>query len=663
FDNEQFYQTQYGLLKSRSLAQRVVTNLNLADDPAFLPGGRHAPAANDRPARERQAADHLLAGLTVNPVRTSQLVQVSYQSQNPAEAAKIANAVGDNFIASNLERRYQASAYARQFLEDRLNQIRSKLEDSERALVAYAASHQIIDMNEGSTNPPPAQNGQPAPQPAQQSLPAANLEAMDTALQQAKNARIEAEEHWRQAQSTSGLGLPEILQSPTIQALQQSKAALQADYQDKLAIFKPDYPAMIEIRGKMAEIDRQIAANVAAVKQSVRAQYQTALRQEGMLNGQVDRLKGDVLDLRNRSIQYNIIQREVDTDRTLYDGLLQRYKEVGVAGAVGANNISVIDRASVPTVPFRPRPMFNLAVASLVGLVTGILMAFGIEQLDQSIKSPEEIETKLGLPLLGAIPLMGRGQTPTAALADPRSALTEAYHSLRTALQFSTAEGAPRSLLVTSAGPGEGKSTTAIALARAFARLGRTVLLIDADLRNPSLHRAFAAREGKGLSNVLIGGASLDDAVGPSGQPNLSVLTSGPLPPNPAELLAGSKMTEALALAAREFDFVIVDGPPIMGLADAPLLANAVDATALVIEAGSARQGLIKATVRRLQAAGAPLVGAILTKFDPGKATSSYGYGSGYGYAYAYSYDYGGARKGAEPRASWSRPDRWFQRK
>lgn len=661
FDNEQFYQTQYGLLKSRSLAERVVASLNLADDPTFLRqtgGDAGQTDAANRAARERRAADQVLKGLTINPVRTSQLVQVSYRSPSPTIAAKIANAVSDNFITANLQRRFQASAYARQFLEGRINQIRQKLEDSERELVAYAASHEIINLSE--TQNAAASAGETPPPPTQQSLPAADLAAMDSALQEAKNQRIQAEQHWRQAQSTSGLGLPEILQSPTVQVLQQNRAALQADYQDKLSIFKPDYPAMIEIRAKMAEIDREIAANVATVKQSVRAQYQMALNQENSLAAQVGRLKGDVLDLNNRSIQYNIIQREVDTDRTLYDGLLQRYKEVGVAGAVGANNISIIDRARAPTVPFQPRPFFNIGVAGLAGLILGALLAFGIEQVDETIKSPEDIESKLGLPLLGAIPMLAKAGAPTKALTDPRSPLSEAYHSLRTALQFSTPDGAPRSLLVTSAGPGEGKSTTAIALAQAFARLGHKVLLIDADLRNPSLHRQFPSQRTEGLSNVLTGAADLARTVQATPHPNFALLTSGPVPPNPAELLSGRKMKQLLAAASRQFDLIVVDGPPIMGLADAPLLANAVDATTLVIEAGATRQGLIRTAVRRLQSGGAQLLGGVLTKFDVRKATSSYGYGSTYGYAYAYSYGYGEKPK---RRSGWSLPSLWFQRR
>jgi len=659
FDNEQFYQTQYGLLKSHSLAERVVASLNLADDPAFQEQTARQGEARttDRAARERAAADAVLRGLTVTPVRTSQLVQVSYESPNPALAAKVANAVSDNFITANLERRFQASAYARRFLEDRINAIRQKLETSERALVAYAADHQIIDLSGSALVRSASGDGPSAP--TQQSIPATDLVAMDTALQAARNDRIQAEQRWRQAQATTGIGLPDILQSPTIQALQQSKAALQADYQDKLSIYKPDFPAMVQLRARLAEIDREITSNVAAIKAAVRSQYQIAVRQEASLAGQVNQLKGAVLDLNNRSIGYNIIQREVDTDRTLYDGLLQRYKEVGVAGAVGANNISIVDRAKVPTSPFQPRPLFNVGIAGLIGLMLGALLAFVIEQVDETIKTPEDIETKLGLPLLGAAPALGKAQLPAAALANPRSALSEAYHSLRTALQFSTAEGAPRSLLVTSSGPGEGKSTTSMALAQGFARLGLRVLLIDADLRNPSLHREFGGNRAEGLSNLLTGGGELAKMAQPTGHPHLYLLTSGPSPPNPSELLAGPRLAQLLGEATRDYDLVVIDGPPIMGLADALLLANVADATALMIEAGATRRGLIRSAIRRLHGGGARIVGGVLTKFDVSKATNSYGYGTGYGYAYAYSYDYGGPPK---PRLDWSKPGRWFQR-
>jgi capsular exopolysaccharide synthesis family protein len=345
------------------------------------------------------------------------------------------------------------------------------------------------------------------------------------------------------------------------------------------------------------------------------------------------------MDLRNRSIQYNILQREVDTNRSSYDGLLQRYKDIGVAGAVGTNNVSIVDRAELPRSPYKPQLLINLAIAGGIGLLLGLGAAFGLESLDETVKVPEDIEGKLGLPLLGAIPMLEKGASIEEAMADARSSLSEAYYSVRTALQFSTNDGVPRSLLVTSARPSEGKSTTAVALARNFAKLGMNVLLVDGDLRNPSLHRALRADSSTGITNYLTGAATLAELVQVTDQPNLAFIPCGPLPPNPAELLAGAKIRSMIADAEQAFDLLIIDGPPVMGLADAPLLASAVAGAVLVIEAGATRQGLAKAALRRLALGNARILGGILSKFS--LKSAGYGYGYGYGYAYAYDYDYG----------------------
>jgi succinoglycan biosynthesis transport protein ExoP len=646
---EEFYQTQYGLLKSRTLAERVVSRLNLASDPdflnqrrggllRFLDRGKDDKLTGDVASRNRRAASILMHHLKIEPVRNSRLVKISYDSPNARTSSRVINALADNFIASGLERRFEASTYARSFLEDRLRQLKQKLEESERQLVAYAASQQIINVSDGDTGA----NGVSSPG---QSLTSSSLVALNGALAQAKGERIRAETHWRQAQSSSGMGLPEILQSSTIQTLQSRRTQLQSDYQDKLKIYKPEFPAMTQIKAQIDETDRQMQAEIATIKDSVRAQYEVALRQERSLEGQVGGLKSSVLDLRSRSIQYNIIQREVDTNRSLYDGLLQRYKEIGVAGGVGTNNISIVDAAETPIGPYQPKPLINLGASLLLGLVLGVVLAFGLEYLDDSIKVPEDVETKLGVPLLGSIPNLEKGVTSREALADGRSGFSEAYYSVRTALQFSTDTGVPRSLLITSARPSEGKSTTALALAHNFARLGMRVLLIDGDLRNPSLHHHLSCDNSAGFSNYLIGASALFDVLQSTDQANLVFLPCGPLPPNPAELLAGGKVRTLLAKAEEQFDLVIIDGPPIMGLADAPLLASVAGGTVMVVEAATTRRGLARAALRRLQIGHARILGAVLTKFNIRKA--GYGYAYGYGYSYAYSYGQG---PGDEPR-------------
>ena len=516
----EFYQTQYSLLKSRSLAERVVARENLASNPAFVGQSSGGPLSfvtglfgrKDTPPTQQNLAANLRRGSTilsqnlkVDPVRGSRLVKVSYESPDPKIAAQVTNSIAENFIGANLDRRFESSAYARKFLEERLATVKAKLEDSEKQLVAYASTQQIINV----ATPGPTGG---AEQTASQSLTASDLLSMNTALGQAKADRIKAEQRWRQAQ-TSAMSMPEVLASPTISALSQTKAGLMSQYQEKLATYKPDYPDMIRLKAQIDEIDRQITAETGAIKQSIYAAYQVAAKQEASMSGQVQGLKSGVMDLRTRSIQYNILQREVDTNRTLYDGLLQRYKEIGVAGGVGSNNISIVDRAEVPRAPYKPNMMLNLLIAAGVGLLLGVGAAFGLESLDETIKVPEDIEGKLGLPLLGAIPMLDKGVTIEQAMEDPRSAFSEAYYSVRTALQFSTNDGVPRNILVTSARPSEGKSTTSVALAKNFAKLGMSVLLVDGDLRNPSLHRVMRADSSQGLSNYLTGSARLQDLV------------------------------------------------------------------------------------------------------------------------------------------------------
>ena len=642
---DQFYQTQYGLLKSRSLAERVVNKMNLASDRSFLSSGSpvlgflHVRAELDDPIRKsfewrhRMALRKFIDHLKITPVRGSRLVRISYDSVDPRLAAQIVNSTMDGFIESNLEHRFQATAYARQFLDEHLADQKQKLEASERALVAYATAQHIVNIGAPTTSV----DGKTSSDG--ESLTGASLAALNEALAQAKGQRILAEQKWKAANSSSVMALPDVLSNPAVQALQARKAQLEGDYQDKLKIYKPDFPAMTQIRAQIDETDKQIQAQVANIKESLHEQYDVAQRQEGGLSGQVSGLTSSVLDLKSRSIQSDTLQREVDTNQQLYDGLLQEEKAIGVAGTAVSNNISKVDPAPTPYRPDQPRPLLNVLAAIVGGLVFGVLLAFGLEYLDDSIKVPEDVESKLGIPLLGSIPVLEKGVGAKEALADGRSALSEAYYSVRTALQFSTDTGVPKSFLVTSARPSEGKSTTALALAQNFARLGMRVLLIDGDLRNPSLHHYVSCDNTAGLSNYLIGASSLFDVVQATDRQNLFLLPCGPLPPNPAELLASGKVRGLLAKADDQFDLVIIDGPPVMGLADAPLLASVTAGTVLVIEAGTTRRGLARAAVRRLLTGQAHLLGAVLNKFSLRKA--GYGYAYGYGYSYAYSYGYG----------------------
>lgn len=629
---EEFFQTQYGLLRSKSLANRVIDQEGLATSTAFLdamgidvPGGGTGAPSRAQSLRIRELTLKAVQdNFKVNPVRGSRLVSISFDSPDPALSARITNAFASNFIQSNLERRYESSAYARRFLEGLIAQTKAKLEDAERQLVAYAANQEIINVSEegGAT---PDQN---------QSLASSNLGRINSALAEATAARVAAEEKWRQSRGEALMSLPDVYENPTIQHLTQERAKLDAQYQQNLRVYRPDYPEMIQLKSQIDELDRQTNSIAGAIRSSINAQYRVAANQESSLRAQVEGLKGDVLDFRSRSIQYNILQRELDTSRTLYDGLLQRYKEVSVIGAISTNNISVVDEAKAPQKPSSPNLVNNILLALLLGIALGGIAAFVIEALDETLATPEDVESKLGALVLGTIPRLDKNEVPSEALEDPRSGFSEAYYSLVTALQLSTPEGAPRSLLVTSAVPAEGKSTTAFAVAQNFARNGKNVLLVEGDLRNPSMHRLVGGDNEKGMSTLLSASARFEDVVQRTRVPNMSFIACGPLPPNPAELWGGEQIRAFLTNALDKYDHVVIDGPPVLGFADAPTLASSVSSTLFVLKSSSTRRGQARGALRRLQLGSARLAGIVMTHLS--SRATTYG-----GYDYSYDYHYG----------------------
>jgi polysaccharide biosynthesis transport protein len=627
-NSQEFYQTQYELLASRSLAERVVTTLGLVEDQKFrvsassesvfglikslvLGPDKQKAQPKTLDDKTRMATDNLGKILSISPVRGSRVVKINIDHIDPSEAQKIANGMAQVFIQDNLDRRYDASSYARKFLEERIQQLKVKLEDSEKQLVKYAEQQGIINLDDKKT------------------LAGTDLEDINKKLAEARNDRLKLELLWNRAQNTQGLGLQQILDSKAIQENRKLRTELAAQYQQKLAQFKPAFPAMVELRNQIQELDRQVQTEVKSIKDSIFSQYAAAKGQEEDLAGQLEATKGQVVDQRNRSIQYNILQREVDTNRTLYDGLLQRYKEIGVSGAVGTNNISIVDQADLPLRPRTPNLTLNLALGLVAGLLLGVLSALGLDYLDDSFKAPEDVEREVGLSVIGVVPKPQSGITIDEELSDQRSSVAEAIRSLRTGLQFATADGLPKTLLVTSSKPSEGKTTTTIALAKSLANIGLNVLLIDGDLRNASVHRHLRCSNELGLSNYLTGAKMPEEVVQGSTVEGLVVMASGPLPPNPAELLAGPKFLSLLTLSAESFDVVLIDGPPVMGLADAPLLSSLVQSTLVVIAANETRRSVVKVALRRLRMARANIIGSLLTKFDASQ--TGYGYGYGYG--------------------------------
>lgn len=629
-----YLRTEYELLQSRAMAERVASSLELGGDQSFLePRGLSIVGAirgifrardeSDKPdpaVRERVASAIVLANRSVRPVPGSRLVDVSYTDPDPARAQRIANAYAEAYIAANLDKRFQANAYAKAFLEDQVVQFKLRLEESERKMLEFAEREQIVIVTEKA------------------SIAEDNLAAANTALGQLISERIKNEKLWRQVANADSMNVPQILTNSAIDGLRTRRNTLIAEYQEKLEIFKPTFPAMLEISSKIKEIDRQIATEVEAIKASLKAAYDTSLSQEVAMREQVEQLRAEVLDLQKRSIQYNILKREVDTNRTLYNGLLQRYKEVDIAGGVGANNVLVVDRAQLPGHPSSPRIGRALLLAFGVGLGAGLGAAYLLERLDDTIHTPEDVEQLVGLPTLGVIPKVTSDGALQTELTDPRSAVSEAYRSLCTALQFATENGLPKTILITSATPSEGKSITAVAIARHFASMGQRVLLVDADMRMPSLHTKLRLDGSMGLSNYLTGACNPPEVMQRTDVPNLTFMASGPLPPNAADLLGSSRVLSLLSVGLEVFDLIVLDGPPVMGLADAQLLSSSTAATVFIVGAGQARMGAIRGALKRLQLSRGALIGAVLTKFDAKQAAYGYGYGYGYGDEYSYSH-------------------------
>jgi uncharacterized protein involved in exopolysaccharide biosynthesis len=552
--------TQQELLKSRSLAERVIDELGLDRSASAEPAPVVASAASgldqEGEAEGEDAKpdylDRLIAGyrkmtspstssqevlgreavvkrflesLTIEPVRSSRLVKVHVENTNPALAARIANATVQAFIAMGIERRVEASSYAKNFLEDQIKQMKARLEESERRLNSYAQSKKILTLDDKTS--------------------AVSLTYTDfaTALAKAEQERIRAESVYEEMKRNPEASTA-VVENKTIQAYKERRARLQIEYQENLRTYKPEFPKMLQLKAQIAEIQDQINREIANVAGSLKAARDAAAAEENALRQKVGQTRKEVLNTQEQSIDMNLLKREVDTNRQLYDNLLQRFKELGVSGNIVTNNVSVVDAAEPSLFPFKPNLLTNLLVGIVAGMLLGAAIVVTLEVMDDSIKYPDEVERILGLPLMGVIPKINRKRSNTKPVAmevhdDPRSTVAEAYRSVRTALQFSTAEGAPKRLVVTSTTRNEGKSTTSLALAINFAQMGQRVLLIDADMRNPTIHKLLGMSNDFGLSNLLSSDNRGDKMITPTAIPNLSVLTAGPVPPYPVDLLRG----------------------------------------------------------------------------------------------------------------------------
>ena len=639
---DDYYQTQYKILKSRNLAKRVIRALKLSENPEFADEKTvKAPAVENTDANPRlneglpeQVVDTYLKHLTVEPQQKSRLVKVSFDSYNPQLAADAANAVARSFIDFNIESKFEATNEARNWLEQQLQEMKAKMERSEESLNDYAAKNGIIFVNERQDEKKGVTNGS-------ENIVASRLSQLSTALVQATSDRIGKEAAYRSMQSANPEESAVIMSSLLMQKLKETLANFEAEYSQLSKVYKPDYPKMVRLREQIKQIRSSMAGEVSSAVGASKNDYEAALSKEKTLTVALDQYKQEALNLNERMVQYQILKREVETNKELYNALLQRMKETGLSASMTASNIMILDRAEVQKKPHKPMKAVNILISLLVGLFGGVGLAFFTEYLDNTVKTPDDIERGVALPSLGMVPHFGKLESRTnsslIAFDDKKSPLSEAYRSIGTYIQFSAAGKPPKTILVTSSRQGEGKSTTVVNAAIAMAHSVGKGIIIDADLRKPQLHKFFDADNTRGLSDYLTGNAALHtDLVQKTKVENLDIITSGIIPPNPSELLASQRMREMLQELAAEYDFIFIDSPPILGMSDSVVLSTMTDGVIIVIRARQTTKDHAAQSRKLLQGVNAKILGVVLN----GVTSSDLRYGS-YDYYYSYYYEGG----------------------
>ncbi|WP_395391159.1 polysaccharide biosynthesis tyrosine autokinase [Novosphingobium sp. BL-8A] len=634
-DTDRFLQTQVGIIQSRSLAQSVVESGKLDRDAAFFDAmGQDMPDADSlselggkktlEQARKDAAIEALMDNVSVDLPPDSRIVSISVSSHSPTYSAKLAQLYGERYIDRNLDQKYNSSSYARRFLADQLDEARDKVTQSERDLNQYARAAGLIRVTS---------QGESGNEESVLSVTNTTLVQLTDATSKATAERIAAEDRWRTLANVAPLSVPEVNSNPAIATLLSEKAKTEAALAEEQSRHLDDFVTVKSKKAEVAEYDQRIGAIADSLKKTAYLEYQAALQQEKSLTARVGALRGDALKEQDRGVQYAVLKRVADTNRTLYDTLLSRYNQLNAAAGASSNNLTLVDRAEVPTKPYSPRLFLNILISLVLGIIVAAAVVLLREVFDDTIRSPDDVERKLGMPLLGLIPLEKDGDVQNA-FTDRRSKVSEAFRSLVTNLRYSTASGLPQVLMVTSSRESEGKSTTARAVATDIALLGKRVLLIDADLRRPTLHRRMADQKATGLTDVLTGQKSFADAVHPTDVETLSYMSGLPVPPDPALILAGDGLTGFVEQARAQFDIVVVDCPPLLGLSDAALLANHADGVLFVIDASEFHRGAVKSALRRLALIKANVLGVVLNRFDPRVGGEDYSYYTNDYYSY-----------------------------
>jgi polysaccharide biosynthesis transport protein len=665
--SDDYLKTQYNILASRGLARRVIEQLQLdaisefnapkwwswkryigsASTTALTP--RSAPAGRGRELEQR-VLERFNNRLTIDPVTRSRLVDVNFESRDPVLAARVANMLAADFIEQSLDARWSAAQTAAEWLSQQLTGVKSKLEKSEDDLQDYAHKNGLTFLQNDKG--------------VVQNVANDRLQELQQELTRAQAERYSKEAIYRLVQKSDYGALPGVFENRMLQDLTVRLAELKQQHAQLSATFTPDYPRVKEVQNQIDEIEASLQQERTRAAEQITNEYLAAARREQLVRQALNEQRSQIDVIAGKSVQYNILKREVDTNKQLYEGLLQQWKEAGLSASLKAANIRVVDPAEPPVKPVGPIFALNLSVTAFLGLALGMCAGVFQERLDNTIKGADDVERVFGFSALALIPgvtalnrdqshfarFLNTGEDRTNGSGKIRKSVTrwyridrdgaehpsmmEAFRSLRTSLLLSAADSPPRSVLVTSTQPGEGKTTIATNLALALAQMFQRVLLVDADLRSPSLHRLFGRRNDAGLVHYLTGREDWPNLTRSSSISGLDLLTSGPVPPNPSELLSSPRMMELINSAKERYNFIVLDSAPMLALADSRILAPMVSGVLLVVSSGTIPREQVLHAQKGILSVGANLLGVVLNRVD--LATPGY-------------YDYRSCESSAEP--------------
>ena len=614
--NSEYYETQYKILKSRTFLEKVVASLRAPEETGTL---KSADESGDASLPEQAASEetaktltlgekaravslgHLYQDLEIVPVKKSQLLQIIFSSHDPEMAAHVANTVADEYIEYTWQNKLEPSDLAKESLEKEVAAMKAKLEGSERLLHDFVSKNEMIVLGNDKDY---------------ENLLTAKLSAVSQEMIRATSDRISKEAIYEEVRKSRN-EYAMVLEDPMIRSLTMEYAKLESEYFDLLKIHKPAYPAMVRLNDKIEKLKARIATEERKIIDTLDSDYKIALKREKNLNSVIQELRGQVTEFQDNMARFEIMKREVDTNRELYDSLLQRMKEVEIAAALTVSDVEILDKAQVPRRPFKPDKVKNTLLAIILGLFGGVFLAFFIEYFDTTVKSVQDIEKESVLPVLGIVPMSKHDPAQLVPSGKPyHGPVPEAFRSICASIQFKNSSKPPKQMLITSPVTKDGKSLCTVNIARSMAGDYAKGIVVDADMRKPKIHKFYDLDNATGLSSYLTSTNGHSPIIREVPGLGFDVITSGPMPANPSDLLRSNRMEQLIDDLSARYDFVIVDSPPILGISDALVLSSFIDNVVLVVRASNTSRDAFNQTIKLLQGVNSNILGLVLNGVD-----------------------------------------------